>query len=51
MELRALLKYACLIVALVFALIWLLATTSVIGSVPAWIPPSGLFALALGVLL
>lgn len=36
---RALLRWLLITAGLLFALIWLLSATHVIGTVPGWIPP------------
>jgi hypothetical protein len=48
---RGLLYFACVLVALLFFLLWLLSATGTIGGIPAWMPPSGGFAAALALAL
>jgi hypothetical protein len=46
---RSFFRWVCIIAALLLALIWLLSVASTGFSVPSWVPPSGLLALALAV--
>lgn len=48
---RGFIRWACVVAALLLSLIWLLSGCGVIGHIPGWIPPSSVFALALGVAL
>ena len=48
---KRLLQWLALIAALVFGFIWLLTATKVIGSSPAWMPPTALLCLGGAVLL
>jgi hypothetical protein len=46
---RSFLRWACLIAALLFALLWLVSVTVTGFAAPSWIPPAGLLAVVLAV--
>lgn len=46
-----LLKWALIVVALLWSLIWLLSVTGVISSLAMWVPPVAVMCLAAGVAL
>ena len=48
---RTLLRWICVIAGLILALVWLLAVVATGFSVPPWVPPSAVVALAVAMVL
>ena len=46
---RTLLRWACVVIALICAVLWLATAIAAGFSAPGWIPPAGLLALAAAV--